>query len=207
CLRSGIKTASRNTISTITNEISGESNELIETCDSRRRRILGKAVIAVKQNGVDPGRHCPFDVFPHTVADVPGLARFNRVKIQSRLKNRRVRLGHADTSRDVNRIEEAINPASLQRVIQPRIKVGNNAQLQLPVSQLHQRLRDIVVNAPELATAEPLENFAEEFFEARKRAEAGEDRLHKIAPPAFLKLAQRCVGRTGGKGERRLAPK
>src|SRR5262245_11916297 len=127
--------------------------------------------------------------------------------IQSRLKDRRGRLGRADASRDVDRIEETIEPAFAQNVIQPRIEVGNNAQLHSPEFQLGQRRLHIVVNAPEIATAKALEDFIEKFVETLKRAEAGEYRLHEIAPPALLKLDQRRFRRPGGKGQRRLAPK
>jgi hypothetical protein len=82
--------------------------DLFEVCDSRRRRIFGKAVIAVKQSRIDSGGHCPFDVFSQTVTDMPGLSPLNRVMIQRGLKDRRVGFGGAGASRDVNGIEEVI---------------------------------------------------------------------------------------------------
>src|SRR5215510_491193 len=184
-----------------------QGNELIETCDSRRRRILGKAIIAVKQNGVDPSRHCPFDVFSQTVADVPGPPRFDRLIIQRGLKDRLVGFSGANTSRDVKGIEEMIETASPQHVIQPRVEVGDDAQPESPAFQFRQRRRDVRVNAPEFATAKPLEDFVKELVEPRKRAETGEDRFHEIAPPALLKPGQRRLRRPGGKSQRRLAPK
>src|SRR5262245_58087102 len=184
-----------------------QGNELIETCDSRRRRILGKAIIAVKQNGVDPSRHCPFYVFSQTVAEVPGAPRFDRLIIQRGLKDRRVGFSGADASRDANGIEEMIESAGPQHVIQPRVEVGYDAQPESPAFQICQRRRDVVVNAPELATAKPLEDFVKELAEPRKRAETCEDRFHETAPPALLKLGQRGLRGPGGKSQRRLAPK
>src|SRR5262245_49753946 len=127
--------------------------------------------------------------------------------IQRSLKDRRVGFGRADASRYVNGIEEVIESASPQHVIQPRVEVGDDAQFLSPSFQFRQSRRDVVINAPEFMTAKPLEDFVEEFFEARKQAEAVEDRSHYIAPPAFLKLDQRRFRRPDRKSQRRLSPK
>ena len=86
--------------------------DLFEACDSRRRQIFGKAVIAVKQSRIDSGGHCPFDVFSQTVTDVPGLSSLNRVMIQRGLKDHRLGFGGAGASRNVNGIEEVIESTS-----------------------------------------------------------------------------------------------
>src|SRR5262249_61267488 len=111
------------------------------------------------------------------------------------LKDRRLGFGRADASRDVNGIEKVIESASPQPVIQARVEVGDDAQFQSTAFQSRHRRRDVVENAPGLATAKPLEDFVKELVEPWKRAETGEDRFHEIAPPALLKLGQRRLRR------------
>jgi hypothetical protein len=52
---------------------------LIESCDSSCGRILDKAILAVKQNGVDSDGRRPVIVFAQPIADVRRLPSFDRL--------------------------------------------------------------------------------------------------------------------------------
>src|SRR5262245_13492193 len=148
--------------------------------------------MAIEQNGMQAGLRGSPNIILQAVPDVHGLFRIERMLFQCELKDFWRRLGSMGQAGDRDSAKHVCDAQSPQDREEPRIKVGNNAKLDLPLPQSGERRDRIRKQFPGSRVFKHLKDALKKIIEPLEHADAIKHIVHDIKPPEPFALLDLC---------------
>src|SRR5215831_18659148 len=161
--------------------------------------------LAIEQHGTQAGLRGSLNIIVHAVPDVQSLFRIERMLFERELKNFWRRLGSMGQAGDRDSGKQFGNTQSPQDREEPRIKVGNNAELDLPLPQSGERRHRIGKQFPGPWGFKHLKDALKKIIEPLEHADAIKYVVHDVKPPEPFALLDLCRFGCGENGRWSIA--